>query len=102
MSSQVISGKWMIFKVMYMLSLILFISNSVKFSEARLRLLEINPPTEAPELPINIPTLQDSLALAPEFHTVPSGPILEESLALAPITSQIPVYSSADKVLAPA
>ncbi|MCE3215829.1 hypothetical protein HAX54_003663 [Datura stramonium] len=80
------SAKWMILKVIYLLSLILFISNSVNFSEGRLLLSTNNPPAEAPQFPINVPV------------------IFEDSLDVAPISPQIPLFSDddTDTVLAPA
>ncbi|KAH0696743.1 hypothetical protein KY290_014140 [Solanum tuberosum] len=54
------STKWMIFNMIYLLSLIIFVSNSVEFLEGRRLLLSKIPP-------IDVTILEDSLALAPSI-----------------------------------
>ncbi|KAL3376656.1 hypothetical protein AABB24_003207, partial [Solanum stoloniferum] len=54
------STKWVIFNMIYLLSLIIFVSNSVEFLEGRRLLLSKIPP-------IDVTLLEDSLALAPSI-----------------------------------
>ncbi|KAL3344792.1 hypothetical protein AABB24_023969, partial [Solanum stoloniferum] len=62
------STKWMIFNMIYLLSLIIFVSNSVEFLEGRRLLLSKIPPIKASIIDVTV--LEDSLALAPSIPQI--------------------------------